>query len=81
MGNSELLGGLDDQENINDDKVYEMACAVCQEVLESGGSMKELIFSILQYLVLISARAKCFSYESIVIATNHTRKLLGLCYG
>ena len=77
-GTAALLGGLDDQEVLNDDEVYEMAHAVCQEMLESGAFMKESMFSFLQYLELISVRVKGFAYERIAVLTNDTIKRLGL---
>ena len=80
LGSVDVLGGLDDQDDLNDDETYQMAHDVCQEILESGASMKESMFSILQYLELISVRAKGFSYERIAVATNGTRKLLGLLW-
>ena len=63
INDSVLLSGIDDTAMLDDDEAYQLAYSICQEVLESSNNDEDAIFSFREYLDLICARAKGFSYE------------------
>ena len=60
---SVLLEGIDNVVDINDDEAYELAQEICEEVIGEVGSEAGKVLSVLQYLKLISVRAKGFVYS------------------
>ena len=77
-----LLNGIDDQVMVTDDEAYTMAYTVCDEVLNEKTTGEDEIFSFVQYLDLISTRAKGFSYEVLSETNSQSskKKLLGVLW-
>ena len=63
INGSVLLSGIDDAAMLDDNEAYQLAYSICQEVLETSNNDEDTIFSFREYLDLICARAKGFSYE------------------
>ena len=55
--------GIDNEVDINDDEAHTLARECCEEIMNDCG--KSSMFSIIDYLELISRQAKGFSYEKI----------------
>ncbi|KAK1748651.1 hypothetical protein QTG54_000590 [Skeletonema marinoi] len=70
---SDLLSGIDDEVSLNDDEAVEMAQSLWAEVMNDVDK-DEVLFSFIDYLELISVRAKGFVYELAEDKTKVGRK-------
>ena len=77
---SKLLGGIDDEIDVNDDEAYELAHSACAELLEKKTVDSESIFSVVEFLKLLSAKAKGFSYEVIHETHDGKKEMLGILW-
>ncbi|KAL7525422.1 hypothetical protein ACHAWF_002523, partial [Thalassiosira exigua] len=69
---SEVLGGIDDQPDIDDDEAYELAQQLWLEVESSNMDKEASILSFIEYLDLIKSRATGFVYELATSSNAHT---------
>ena len=76
VNDSELLCGIDDQTALEDDKAYELACVICEEVLSTTDNLEDAIFSFVEYLDLIADWSKGFSYKAVSESKTFKKKLL-----
>ena len=76
-----LLCGVDDTPMLDDEEAYQFAYTICEEVLKTSTNDEDAIFLFQEYLQLISARAKGFSYE--IICDNNdglSKQILGILW-
>ncbi|KAL7552459.1 hypothetical protein ACHAWF_016605 [Thalassiosira exigua] len=81
MGQSDLVGFLDDEVDIDDDVAYQVAHDMWLEI-STGVSNEEGIFTFIEYLKLIQSRAKGFVFK---VATGNgsakgKKRLLGVLW-
>ena len=74
LNSCELLNGIDDRCNLNDDEAYELARELCEEVVNTCKDSTDTIFSFQEYLALIAERAKGFSYEVVSSSLSGKKK-------
>ncbi|KAL7544230.1 hypothetical protein ACHAWF_016691 [Thalassiosira exigua] len=72
VASSEVLGGIDDQPDIDDDEAYELAQQLWLEVESSNMDKEASILSFIEYLDLIKSRATGFVYELATSSNAHT---------
>ncbi|EJK50475.1 hypothetical protein THAOC_30532, partial [Thalassiosira oceanica] len=78
---SDLLSGIDDATSLNDDEAYEMAASAWFEVRNSlGGTREDAVFQFVDYLKLIQARAKGFSFKLAEDTSGKKKTLLGVLW-
>ena len=78
---SDLLSGIDNSTSINDDEAYELAVGTFHDVINSvGGKNEDAVFKFVDYLELICARAKGFSYKLAEDNRGHKKKLVGVIW-
>ena len=78
---SELLSGIDDAPSLNDDEAYDMAASAWFEIRNSfGGNSEEAVFQFVDYLELIQARAKGFTFKLAEDTSGKKSKLLGVLW-
>ena len=80
VNQSELLSGIDDKIILSDDKVHELAYLICQKVLDTATNNKDSIFSVIEYLDLMSPCAKGLPYEILADSCGGENKLLGVLW-
>ena len=69
-----LKDGINNIVDLNDDETHELAQELCEEILGAQRPNDEKILSVLQYMTLISTRAKGFVLEDIHIMENGKKK-------
>ena len=77
---SELLLGLDNQDDINDNEAYAIAFSVCQEVMNGSKTNKDSMFTLQEYLSLLGQRCRGFSYKIVTKQTGNNKKLQGIMW-
>ena len=60
---SDFLSGIDNETSIDDDEAYELAQSMWAEVNDAVENKDEALFSFIDFLKLIAARAKGFTYK------------------
>ena len=60
---SDFLSGIDNETSIDDDEAYELAQSAWAEVNDAVENKDEALFSFIDFLKLIAARAKGFTYK------------------
>ena len=58
MTESDLIGGIDDDGILDDKEAYQIAHESCQTILDNNGVNEEFMFSILEFLEVLSSYAK-----------------------
>ena len=81
----EVMQGLDNQPDVNEDEAYSIARQTWLEICKSNSSQSEMLFSFKQYLKLIQSRAKGFSYkiygdDTQQLSGNLVKKLMGVLW-
>ena len=67
----EVMQGLDNQPDVNEDEAYLIAQQTWLEICKSSSSQSEMLFSFKQYLKLIQSRAKGFHIKFVETMHNH----------
>ena len=83
FADTDLIQGIDNMTSINDDEAYEIAKEVWLDLVDANIDEEQSFFSFVEYLDLLSERAKGFSYELYEINDEDCqgkRKLLSLLW-
>ena len=82
---SDMLQGIDNEE-LTDDEAYQLGYDLWLELVNTTNTKEEAMMSFIEYLELIKARAKGFTYklaetsEDANISGNNNKKLLGVMW-
>jgi hypothetical protein len=63
MTERDLLGGIDDDDILDNKEAYQIAHETCQTILDSNGVNEEPMFITLEFIGVLSSRAKGYSYK------------------
>jgi len=80
MNDSDLLNGIDDDFDLDDDEAYDLAREAWYQISQQTDDSNDSLFSFIDYLKLIASRAKGFVYElaSSVPEENTSKELIGV---
>ena len=80
VNESDFLSGIDNEVSLDDDEAYELAQSLWAEVM-SDVDKEEALFSFIDYLQLISARAKGFFHKfAYETSNNGQQKIVGVMW-
>ena len=81
MNIADVIYGLDNRVDLNDNEAYTLAREACQEIMDSAASNG--MFSVIDYMNLITQQAKGFSYQKITgeaYCNEDTKQLLSIVW-